>query len=128
MGFMMLVNSSWEIHVDDILKFRKCSGKCSLPTSESTNREWGTLAYHMYMSLVTITKISSTIHKSTCSMDFTWWVGPYKSQTVLGMHRGNYQYSDQAIIGHLYTETKPRRYWVMPQKGRWSPPYPATEK
>ena len=33
-----------------------------------------------------------------------------------------------AIIGRSYTETKPRRYWVMPLKGRWSPPYPATEK
>ena len=27
-----------------------------------------------------------------------------------------------AIIGRLYTETKPRRYWVMPLKGRWSTP------
>ena len=33
-----------------------------------------------------------------------------------------------AIIGLSYTETKPRTYWVMPLKGRWSPPYPATEK
>ena len=33
-----------------------------------------------------------------------------------------------AIIGRSYTKTKPRRYWVMPLKGRWSPPYPATEK
>ena len=33
-----------------------------------------------------------------------------------------------AIIGRSYTETKPRRYWVMPLKGRWSPPYQATEK
>ena len=32
------------------------------------------------------------------------------------------------IIGRSYTETKPLRYWVMPLKGRWSPPYPATEK
>ena len=33
-----------------------------------------------------------------------------------------------AIIGRSYTETKLRRYWVVPLKGRWSPPYPATEK
>ena len=33
-----------------------------------------------------------------------------------------------AIIGRSYTKTKPCRYWVMPLKGRWSPPYPATEK
>ena len=33
-----------------------------------------------------------------------------------------------AIIGRSYTETKPRRYSVMPRKGRRSPPYPATEK
>ena len=34
----------------------------------------------------------------------------------------------RAIIGRSYTETKLRRYWVMPLKGKWSPPYPATEK
>ena len=33
-----------------------------------------------------------------------------------------------AIIGRSYTGTKSRRYWVIPLKGRWSPPYPATEK
>ena len=32
-----------------------------------------------------------------------------------------------AIIGRSYTETKPHRYWVMSLKGRWSPPYQATE-
>ena len=33
-----------------------------------------------------------------------------------------------AIIGRSYMDTKPCRYWVMPLKGRWRPPYPATEK
>ena len=33
-----------------------------------------------------------------------------------------------AIIGRSYTETKLHRYSVMPQKGRRSPPYTATEK
>ena len=33
-----------------------------------------------------------------------------------------------AIIGRSYTEAKSRRYWVIPLKGRWSPPYLATEK
>ena len=33
-----------------------------------------------------------------------------------------------AIVGRSYTETKPRRYGVMPLKGRWGPLYPATEK
>ena len=28
----------------------------------------------------------------------------------------------------LVRETKPRKYSVMPRKGGWSPPYPATEK
>ena len=33
-----------------------------------------------------------------------------------------------AIIGRSYTEAEPRRYPVMPRKGRQSPPYPMTEK
>ena len=33
-----------------------------------------------------------------------------------------------AIIRRSCMETKARRYWVMPLNGKWSLPYPATEK